>query len=279
MTIHVLLVFIIIIANGLISYKGFKERSFLEKYKFEVDSILVRKEYFRLVSSGFLHVDWMHLLLNMVTFYSFAELLSVTIGVFPFLLVYFGSLIGGNLFSLFIHKAYGDYSAVGASGAVCGVIFATIAMVPGIETSLFILPIYVPGWLFGLLFVGITLYGIKSKRDNIGHEAHLGGAFLGMIIAIILNPGVISVNYIPILVVTIPTLLFIILIINKPHLLLIESDIFFKTKKKYYSIEHRYNEQKVNQQKEIDEILEKIGKKGINSLTAKEKEKLEEFSK
>jgi len=269
---------VIILANVLISYKGFIDHSFLEKYKFEVDKILINKEYFRFFSSGFLHIDWQHLLFNMISLYLFSESLEFQIGELNFLLLYLASLLGGNLLALFIHRNHGDYSAVGASGAVCGIVFASIALFPGMGISLLIIPFFIPSWLYGLLYIAYTIYGIKSKRDNIGHEAHLGGALIGMLIAIMLYPDSLVENYIPILIVFIPSAIFIYLIITKPHLLFVDN-FYFKTHKKHYTIEHKYNEQKVNAQKELDNLLDKINKKGIGSLTTKEKQTLEELSK
>jgi membrane associated rhomboid family serine protease len=188
---------IIIAANFLISYKGFNDRAFFEKYKFEVDKILIEKEYYRLITSGFLHVDWTHIIFNMISLFAFSELLEIHIGPIYFLIIYFGSLIAGDLLALFIHKNHGDYSSVGASGAVCGIIFASIALFPGLEIGFFILPISIPSWIYGLLYTAYSIYGIKSKRDNIGHEAHLGGALVGMLIAIFLYPNSLVENYIP----------------------------------------------------------------------------------
>lgn len=268
---------IIIVINFVISYKGFKDRMFFEKYKFEVDKILINKEYYRFITSGFLHVDWTHLIFNMISFYAFSELLEIHVGIINFLIIYFGSLIAGDLFALLLHKNHGDYNSVGASGAVCGVIFASIALFPGLGISFFILPISIPSWIYGLLYITYSIYGIKSRRDNIGHEAHLGGALIGMLIAIILYPISLTQNYITILIVFIPSLIFIYIIITKPYILYIDNN-FFETQKKYYSIEHKYNEQKVNQQKEIDRLLDKISKKGIKSLNKKEKQKLQDYS-
>lgn len=268
---------IIIVINFVISYKGFNDRIFFEKYKFEVDKILIEKEYYRVLTSGFLHVDWTHLIFNMISLYAFSELLEINVGRIHFLVIYFGSLIAGDLFALFLHKNHGDYNSVGASGAVCGIIFASIALFPGLGIGFFILPILIPSWIYGLLYVIYSIYGIKSKRDNIGHEAHLGGALIGMLIAIILYPTSLTENYLPISIVFIPSIIFIYIIITKPYLLYIDN-YFFKTHKKYYSIEHKYNEQKVNQQKEIDKLLDKISKKGIKSLNKNEKQKLEEYS-
>lgn len=268
---------IIIVINFAISYKGFNDKIFFEKYKFQVDKILINKEYYRLITSGFLHVDWAHLILNMISLYAFSELLEIHVGIINFIIIYFSSLIAGDLFALFLHKNHGDYNSVGASGAVCGVIFASIALFPGLGISFFILPITIPSWVYGLLYILYSIYGIKSKRDNIGHEAHLGGAIIGMLITIVLYPISLTENYIPILIVLIPSIIFIYLIITKPYILYIDN-YFFKSQKKYYSIEHKYNERKVNQQQEIDKLLDKISKKGIKSLNKNEKQKLEEYS-
>lgn len=213
----------------------------------------------------------------MISLYAFSELLEINVGRINFIIIYFGSLIAGDLFALFIHKNHGDYNSVGASGAVFGVIFASIALFPGLEIGFFILPISIPSWIYGILYIGYSIYGIKSKRDNIGHEAHLGGALIGMMIAIILYPTSLIENYFPILIVFIPSIIFIYIIITKPYILYIDN-YFFKTHKKYYSIEDKYNDQKVNQQKEIDRLLDKISKKGIKSLSKNEKQKLEEYS-
>ena len=89
----------------------------------------------------------------------------------------------------------------------------------------------------------MSIYGIRSKRDNIGHEAHLAGALVGMIVAILMQPSVLVYNYITILIITVPTLVFIYLIITRPHLLLIDN-FFFNTHTDHYSIDHKYNEDK-----------------------------------
>lgn len=165
----------LIIVNIAFSYKGFSNNTFLDGYKFEVDKILISKEYKRLITSGFLHVSWMHLIFNMLSLYAFSGLLEYHIGELSFLVIYLTSMVGGNLLALFVHRNHGDYSAVGASGAVCGVIFASIALFPGMELGFFGIPISLPSWLYGIIYVAFSIYGIKSSRDNIGHEAHLGG--------------------------------------------------------------------------------------------------------
>ena len=267
---------ILIVANIVFSYKGFASDLFFEQYKFEVDKILIFKDYKRLITSGFLHVSWMHLIFNMISLYAFSGLIEMTLGGLRFLIIYFASLIGGYLLSLFVHRHDADYSSVGASGAICGVMFASIALFPGFGVGLFFIPVSIPGWAFGILFVLFSMYGIKSKKDNIGHDVHLGGALIGMAVALIMQPSALIENYLTILLIAVPSIAFIYLIITRPHILLIDN-FYFKTHQKYYTIDEKYNVEKNNRQQEIDRILEKINKKGMNSLSKEEKEKLEEY--
>ncbi len=269
---------VLIIANIAFSYKGFINHFFFDEYKFEVDKILNKKDYLRLVTSGFVHVSWTHLIFNMVSLYFFSGIIESSLGVLQFLIIYFTSLIGGNLLCLFINKNHGDYSAAGASGAVCGIIFASIALFPGMGIGFFGLLFSIPGWLYGIVYIAFSIYGIKSKKDNIGHEAHLGGALIGMAVALLMNPAAFIQNYVTILIIAVPSIAFIYLIITRPQILLVDN-FYFKAHNDDYSIDHKYNQQKNMQQQEIDKILDKISKAGINSLSKKEKEMLKEYSK
>ncbi len=269
-------VLILIAANVFLSYKGLSNDLFYEKYKFEVDKVLINKDYKRLITSGFLHVSWMHLIFNMISLYFFGGLENY-VGGFQFSVIYFASLIGGNLLSLLIHRQHGEYSAVGASGAVCGIIFASIALFPGFSIGFFGLPFAIPGWIYGLLFVGYSIYGVRSRSDNIGHEAHLGGALLGMIVALLIHPEAFANNYVTILLIAAPAIAFIYVIIAAPHFLLIDN-FFFKEHAGRHTIDHRYNIEKKVQQQEIDKILDKISKRGMKSLTKEEKQALKDYS-
>jgi membrane associated rhomboid family serine protease len=268
--------FIIMVITVIFSAKGFTNSSFFARYAFEVEKILVYRDYKRLFTSGLLHVNWLHLIFNMLTLYFFARGLTYTLGWVSFLAIYVGSLLGGNLFALFVHKRHSDYTAVGASGAVNGVVFAAVAISPGMTLNLLgILPL--PAWLYALLFVGVSIYGIRSRKDNVGHEAHLAGALVGMIIAIAIHPSSLVDNYLPILLVTVPSILFILFIIRRPDALFVQN-LFHRTHQNF-TVDDRYNIYKRTRQEELDRILEKIHKKGINSLSRQEKQTLKEFSK
>ena len=267
---------ILIIVNIIISYRGFKDRFFFDKYAFIVNPVLIQKDYKRLVTSGFLHVSWTHLIFNMFSLYIFSGSLENFIGPVNYLIIYTAGLAGGNLLSLFIHRYSGDYSSVGASGAIFAIMFSAIAIFPGMQIGFFFLP-SIPGWLFGLAYVLVSIYGIRSRTSNIGHDAHLGGGLAGMLIAVILYPSIILQNTFALVIVAVPALAFILFIIYKPQALLIDN--YFFRKHHYLTVEDKYNVKKKNKQQDLDKLLEKIHKTGMNSLSKKEREMLEEYSK
>lgn len=181
---------IVIVVTAIISFIAFNNQNIFEKYKFNVGAILRNKEYIRLLSAGFLHGDLMHLLFNMMTLYFFGPIVNQAFGDFGFLMIYFGSILLGNLFSLYLYKNQSWYSAIGASGGVSGILFASIAMIPDLGIYFFFIPIPIPGYIFGFLYFAYSVYSMLNPRqqDNIGHAAHLGGAFFGLIYAVALQP-------------------------------------------------------------------------------------------
>ena len=269
---------ILILANCFISWKGFQDRNFYERYEFSIEKVKIYKQYYRLVTSGFLHVNWMHLIFNMIALYFFSSSVEYYFGPINFLLIYFTSMVGGDLLSLFIHRYDSGYSSVGASGAVSGVIYASIAVFPGMKMGFFFIPISIPAWIFGLAYVAYSIWGIRSRRDNVGHESHLAGALIGMLLAVAMFPAALTENYLTIGAIALPSMIFIYIILTRPHVLLIDNQ-FFRTQKKFYSVDHRYNAEKLDKQNEVDRILDKINKRGMKSLTPKEKEILQQYSK
>lgn len=177
---------VILAANALISYKAFNDSSFFRKYEFHIGSIR-SGEQFRMFSSGFLHVDLMHLVFNMFTLYMFAPYVIEIVGALYFAYLYFGSLIAGNLLTLYFHKDDYYYRAVGASGAVMGIIYSAILLEPNLYMYGFI-----PGYIFGFAYLLFSIYGMKAKSDNIGHVAHFGGAIGGFGITLAKYPFLIS---------------------------------------------------------------------------------------
>ena len=183
---HPVLIAVIAI-TVIISLAGFQNVSVFEKYKFNVSAIKYKKEYIRLLSAGFLHADWGHLFFNMFTLYFFGPIVLEAFNIVGFILIYLGSIILGNLFSLYLYQKQGWYSAVGASGGVSGILFAAVAYAPNeIEVN------FVPGFIFGALYFSYSVYMMLNPKphDNIGHAAHLGGAAFGLVYAVVVEPEV-----------------------------------------------------------------------------------------
>ena len=197
---------IIIALNVLCSFKGFKDRSFFETYKFNVGGIK-RGEKLRMLVSGFLHVDLQHLLFNMITLYFFADQVIYKVGSFYFFLIYFGSLIFGNLLSYYFHKNESYYSAVGASGAVTGILYAAILLFPGMELYLYFIPIPIPSYIVCVGYMMYSIYGMKSRVGNIGHDAHFGGAIGGYVLTLLIAPQVLETHLWMVILLAVPIII------------------------------------------------------------------------
>ena len=135
--------------TALISYKGFQDSLFFKQFQFHVGSIKSGEQY-RMITSGFLHGDVMHLIFNMYALYSFAPVVIAYFGNFTFILVYFISLLAGSFLTYYFNKNNYSYSAIGASGAVTGIVYAAILLEPSMSLYLFFIPIPIPAYVFGI---------------------------------------------------------------------------------------------------------------------------------
>ncbi|QDO94390.1 rhomboid family intramembrane serine protease [Formosa sediminum] len=201
-----LVTIVIIAANVIISLKGFNDFSFFEKYKFHIGAIQ-RGEKIRVFSSGFLHVDMSHLFFNMFTLYFFADVVVSYLGNFNFVVVYLVSLVLGSLLSLYFHKNEYEYSAVGASGAVTGILYSAILLEPNMSLIMFFIPIPIPAYVFGIGYLLYSIYGMKNRIGNIGHDAHFGGAIGGYLTTLILLPILFKTNLLMIGLLAIPIII------------------------------------------------------------------------
>ena len=177
-----IILLLLIVVNVLVSYKAINDTYFFRKYEFHIGSIK-SGDQIRMISSGFLHSDFQHLFFNMFTLYFFAPYVIYNLSSIYFIYIYLGSLIAGNLLTLFFHKNEYYYRAVGASGAVTGIIYSAILLEPNLKMYGFI-----PGYIFGFAYLLFSIYGMKSKSDNIGHVAHFGGAIGGLGITLSRKP-------------------------------------------------------------------------------------------
>jgi membrane associated rhomboid family serine protease len=193
----------IVVATCLFSYKGFNDVAFFRKFEFHIGSIRAG-EQIRMISSGFLHADLGHLFFNMFTLYMFAPVVINYFGDFSFLLIYMISLVFGSLLTLLMHKNDYNYRAIGASGAVTGILYSAILIDPSMSLYLFFIPIPIPAYVFGIGYLLYSIYGMKAKNDNIGHTAHFGGAIGGYLITIVKDPTMLVDNTFMVMLLAIP---------------------------------------------------------------------------
>jgi membrane associated rhomboid family serine protease len=179
----------IIVSNVLLSFIGFKNQSFFNKYQFQMSKIKAG-EQIRMWSSGFLHVDFNHLFFNMLSLYFFAGYVVYSLGEMKFLALYLSSLYLGNYLSFRYHNKQDNYTAVGASGAVSGVVYSAVLLYPDMKILLLFFPIPMPGYVMAALYLIYTIYGMRKQKDNIGHTAHFGGAISGLLATIAFVPSV-----------------------------------------------------------------------------------------
>ena len=275
-----LLTITLCLGTGGVSYLAFENDSLKERLLFEPKRILTQKEWYRLLSSALIHADWMHLGFNLLSLYMFGRMIELYFGAGYLFLIYWGSVFGGDVLSLLLHRNH-DYRSLGASGGVCGVIFAVIFLAPGTGVGMFPLPITIPGPIYALFFLGCTFYALRKKIGNTAHDAHFGGAISGLLLALCIAPANCLAS--PILFSSLLVLVVVCLLVLARDPLGISGKVFPIGQSQYRSdIRHQeYDEVKERKKEEgeIDRILEKIAATGIHSITAKERAKLENASK
>ena len=195
------LTLLIIIVTSAVSILAFQNRSLMDRYIFNPFIIQQRKEWFRFISSGFLHADWIHLLVNMFVLFSFGFVLEDYFhALFEgkaevyFLLLYVGGLMTSVLPTFKKQKDNPSYNALGASGAVSAIVFSFILFNPLQELCLYGV-LCLPGIIFGVAYLFYCYYMGKKGGGNINHDAHLWGALYGFFFTIILKP-VLFINFI-----------------------------------------------------------------------------------
>lgn len=186
---------VIIIITGLISLTAFYKEGEMEKLLFWPAIIKEKKQYYRFLTSGFVHGGWMHLIFNMITLYYFGRIaervLRVNLGPGYYIGLYILSMIVADLPTYFKYRNNYEYRALGASGAVSGVLFSSILFAPWSKIYIFLIPIGIPAFIFGGLFLLFCLYMDKKGGGNINHNAHFWGAICGVIYTIIVLPEIV----------------------------------------------------------------------------------------
>lgn len=180
----------LILIVSAVSLYGFYNRDFYERYLFDLSRVRGNREWMRLLSSGFLHVGVGHLFFNMYSLYSFATALEQAYSPLLVAAIFLLSVLGGNIFSLLINRKKAGWRAVGASGGVCGVLYAYIFLMEGGSIQIMFIPFDIPVRVYAVGFLLVSYILMKREVGNIGHDAHIGGAIVGTLSAIAVIPWV-----------------------------------------------------------------------------------------
>jgi len=187
---------ILLLLNVLVSgYALLQDESLIDRLGFRPVRIREQGEWYRFITAGFVHAGMAHLAFNLITLYFFGPLLERQLGPLNFIVLYFGSELAAHALTYWFHRGNEDYNAVGASGAISGIVFAFCLFAPFEKLYLFF-AVPIPAILFAIGFVAVSIYAMNKTRGRMGgiaHEAHLGGALGGVVLTILLEPRALQV--------------------------------------------------------------------------------------
>ncbi|QQS28293.1 MAG: rhomboid family intramembrane serine protease [Sphingobacteriales bacterium] len=191
-----------VVITCITSYLAFTNYPLRQKLIFSPYTISRTNEYFRFISSGLIHANWMHLLFNMFVLYQFGSIVeayyAATFGKVAnmlYVLLYIGGLIASEMYSFFKHKNNPYYASLGASGAVSSVVFTFILFNPWADLNFIFFPfIPIKAVIIGVLYLAYSYYAARNVNDNIGHNAHFYGAIFGIFFTLAFKPSL-AINF------------------------------------------------------------------------------------
>jgi membrane associated rhomboid family serine protease len=187
----------IIIITSIISLTGFRNGKLVDELIFWPPAISKKHQYYRFVTCGLIHADYMHLIFNMLTLYFFGTYMEAhyqgELGLqkWYYLTLYIGALIVSNIPTYIKHRKDDDYRSLGASGAVSAVLFTFILLKPWLIIYVFFIP--VPAIIYGGIFLFYSAYMSRKGGDHVNHDAHFYGALFGVLFTIAVRPDVIDI--------------------------------------------------------------------------------------
>lgn len=186
-----------------VSLIGFRDRHFMEKYLNSPYDMKHHGEWYRLFTHAFLHADAAHLFFNGFTLYMFGPLLEEFFiakydmiggeGFYWFLVI--SSMMVSSSISYYRHKDNPGYKSLGLSGVTSALVFGFIVLAPFSQLGIMFIPVPIPAWLFGLVYLGFEIYADRQKKSNIAHDAHIAGAIYGAAIIFLTNIDIVLSNF------------------------------------------------------------------------------------
>jgi membrane associated rhomboid family serine protease len=189
-------VLIIVVTAGL-SVWAWNNASIMYGWVLNPYDVVSKNQYYRMLTSGFLHADWGHLIFNMITLYAFGGVIEYLFGQFfgplggiYLLCFYLAGIIVSDIPTLLKHRRDPGYNSLGASGGVSSIVFASILFSPLQKIYIFFIPVGIPGFIFGGLYLAYSYYESRQNRGTVNHDAHFYGALFGIVCMILVYPPV-----------------------------------------------------------------------------------------
>ena len=188
---------VIVAITCIVSFLSFSNEKMMDELIFYPPAITRDNQWYRFITSGFIHADIQHLAFNMFTLYFFGKNWEsayndyLGLGKIWYIILYLGALVVSQMPSYIKNRNNYHYRSLGASGAVSAIVFSMILLMPWSTLYVFILP--VPAIIYAVLYLGYTIYMSRKGGDSINHDAHLWGAIFGIIFSIVLKPEVVSI--------------------------------------------------------------------------------------
>lgn len=180
------MLFINILVSG---YAFYVDNDLTDRLEFNVDRILRRGQWYRMITSGFVHADPLHFLFNTITLFFFGPAVEMILGSPGFLVLYLGAELGSSILTLLLKREQRNYRSLGASGAISGVVLSFCLFDPLARIYVMMIPIAIPAFLYAVFYIAYSMYAMRDDlRGGVAHEAHLGGALTGLVITILLRP-------------------------------------------------------------------------------------------
>lgn len=246
---------------------------------FSTDGVFRHKQVDRMLTSGLIHADWWHFFVNVFSFYNFGQDIEIIYGAKTLLLIYLSSILGGSLLSLIVYRK-DDYRALGASGGVCGVIFASIFLLPGGSIMMLSIPIEIPAYAYAIAFLAFSFLAQRRHVGNIGHAAHLGGAIVGLLVATAMYPHlVLFAPWMFAAVLGLSVAILMVLIFDPAYMFGFRWVSSNRSPGSERSRDYDENRERNRKMAEIDRLLEKVSKEGVGKLSESERKKLSGLSK
>jgi membrane associated rhomboid family serine protease len=183
---------IILVVTIIVSVIGFAQPRVIERSLLRPYQIAHGSGYWGLLTSGFVHANVGHMIFNLITLYSFGFALERVIDWGNFAVLYFSALLVSGIGTVIKHRNEPQYASLGASGAILGVLFASIMYFPRQSLYILPLPVPIPAWLFAIGYLLFSFYSSRNQRGNINHDAHIFGALTGLAFVLVTDPTTVS---------------------------------------------------------------------------------------